>query len=301
MSEDHTKEVFEENKILRQEVNVTREAAEITAQLVIKQFEETEKILHLLEIARDKAEIATQAKSEFLTQMSHELRTPLNSVIGFSNILLRNKNENLLETDITYLKRILDNGKHLLQLINDILDLSKVEAKRVELEIAPVSLNKLIKEILAQLQGYVREKDVELRAKIPPSVSLFETDAGKLKQVLINLVGNALKFTEKGSVTVRVKEDKDNHQPICIDVIDTGVGIPEDRLDVIFDAFEQIETGTAHDYRGTGLGLAISKSLCQAMGFLLEVESQEGKGSTFSIILNTSKENASRDAVDLVE
>ncbi len=235
--------------------------------------------------AKNEAEEANRAKSEFLSGMSHELRTPLNSVIGFANVLRKNKGGNLRERDLNYAERILSNGKHLLGLINDILDLSKIEAGKMRVERTPVALDALVQETLSELQGAVHGKDVELRAVVPDGVMPLEADRSKLKQVLINLVGNAIKFTERGSVTASVMLDPETGRPARIDVRDTGIGIPPERLSAIFRAFEQAESGTARRFGGTGLGLAISTSLCELMGYRLEVRSSVGVGSVFSVAL----------------
>ncbi|UCH62876.1 MAG: ATP-binding protein [Fidelibacterota bacterium] len=235
--------------------------------------------------AIDEVERATQTKSEFLAKMSHELRTPLNSVIGFTNVLLKNKDQKLGAKDLTYLDKILTNGEQLLALINDILDLSKVEAGKLELEISSVSLDRVVNDTVAQLEGQVRSTDIQLLTQLPAEITLVQTDEAKLKQVLINLVGNAIKFTERGSVTVAVHTNSTTYTPEKIDVIDTGVGIPEERLATIFEAFHQVDSSTSRKFGGTGLGLAISQSLCDLMGYQLAVTSEEGKGSTFSIIL----------------
>jgi signal transduction histidine kinase/CheY-like chemotaxis protein len=231
------------------------------------------------------AEAANRAKSEFLANMSHELRTPLNSVIGFTTILLKNKAGNLRDQDLTFLGRVLDNGKHLLNLINEVLDLAKVEAGRMELELETVALGDLIGPTLAGLEGQLKGKDVRLVSELPPRLAPIDTDPGKLKQVLINLVGNAIKFTARGSVTVRVEADPSDGRPLALDVIDTGVGIPQDKLDNIFEAFQQADASTTRQYGGTGLGLTIARSLCRLMGYEIEVHSSVGHGSMFRVVL----------------
>ncbi len=245
-----------------------------------------------LRLAKEAAEEASRTKSQFLASMSHELRTPLNSVIGFANILLKNKSGNLSPTELNFLDRIQANGRHLLSLINQILDLSKIEARKVELQTGPVALDNLIRETLAQQEGLVRDKPVQLVADVPPRVAPIVTDPDKLRQVLINLLGNALKFTEEGSVTIRLVTRSTDDVPIRIDVIDTGIGIPKDKLGVIFEAFQQAEAGTARKYGGTGLGLTISQALCQLMGYRIEVSSEPGRGSTFSVLLQPPAEPA---------
>ncbi len=237
-----------------------------------------------LRMAKEEAEAANRAKSHFLASMSHELRTPLNSVIGFTNILLKNKEGNLEPKQVNFLNRVLSNGRHLLTLINEVLDLAKIEAGRMELEIEEVDLAGLVRETVQQLEGQVASRDVELRADVPPRLEPVKTDAKKLKQVLINLVGNALKFTEEGEVAVRVSAH--GRTPTDIAVSDTGIGISEERLEAIFEAFQQAEAGTSRKYGGTGLGLAISRSICQLLGYDMSVESEVGEGSTFTIGLS---------------
>jgi PAS domain S-box-containing protein len=244
--------------------------------------------------AVDAAEEASRTKSQFLANMSHELRTPLNSVIGFANILLKNRANNLRPEDLNFLERIQANGKHLLGLINEILDLSKIEAHKIELAVTPVALDELVRETLTQQEGQLRDKPVKLVAELPRRVAPLQTDPQRLKQVIINLIGNSLKFTEQGSVTVRVVTETGTDEPLRIEVSDTGIGIPNDRLGAIFEAFQQADASTSRKYGGTGLGLTISQALCQLMGYRIEVSSQVGVGSTFSVVLSPGMSAAQR-------
>jgi PAS domain S-box-containing protein len=252
-----------------------------------KEVTERVRAQEALAVAKEEAEAANKAKSDFLANMSHELRTPLNSVIGFTNILLKNKGGHFDDKDLGFLQRVLSNGKHLLALINEVLDLAKVEAGRMELVIEKADLAALCVETVQQLEGQAKTKEgqVKLLADVPSNVALVDTDSAKLKQVIINLVGNALKFTHEGSVTVRLELAPDGKTPVAIAVTDTGIGIPQDRLEAIFEAFQQAEAGTSRKYGGTGLGLALSRSICLLMGYDLIVDSELGKGSTFKIVL----------------
>ncbi|MBI2191093.1 MAG: CHASE3 domain-containing protein [Planctomycetes bacterium] len=236
--------------------------------------------------AKEAAEKASQVKSRFLANMSHELRTPLNSVIGFANILMKNKEKHFADRDLQYLERIRDNGLHLLELVNGVLDISQVEAGKTHLEITRVSLDSLIREVLATLEGQTRNKDVSMRLDSPDGLRPFETDERKLRQVLVNLISNAAKFTKKGSVTVRVLAGPETGEPARLDVIDTGIGIPQERLEAIFEAFEQADRDTGRRFGGSGLGLTITRSLCRLMGYRLEVSSEVENGSTFSVIFS---------------
>ncbi|MEM8932948.1 MAG: ATP-binding protein, partial [Acidobacteriota bacterium] len=254
--------------------------------LVAVDVSDLDRALRALEHAKESAEAASRAKSGFLANMSHELRTPLNSVIGFAGLLEKNRGGNLTESDLRYLGRIRDNGRNLLALINDVLDLSKIEAGRLELHHSIIVLPELVQRTVDEIDPSRRENldvVVDLPGDADSSRLTLETDADRLRQVLANLLDNALKFTHEGSVTVRLTTDSMTGAPSLLEVIDTGIGIPVDRQSTIFEAFRQVDAGTDRRYGGTGLGLSISHSLCVQMGFDLRVTSREGKGSTFTI------------------
>ncbi len=234
------------------------------------------------------AEEASKSKSEFLANMSHEIRTPLNSIIGFSKILLKNKHHTLYRQELNLLSRIVANGEHLLTLINDLLDISKIEAGRMELQVETVYLNELIADVEMQIGSQIISKSLILEKEIPNQLQPINTDKSKLKQVLLNLLSNAIKFTEQGTICLRIIVENMSCQPKRIDIIDSGIGIPDEKLNKIFEVFQQADPTISQKYGGTGLGLAISRSLCQLMGYELVVNSKYGQGSTFSIILSES-------------
>ena len=234
--------------------------------------------------AKEAAEASSRAKSDFLASMSHELRTPLNAVIGFAQRLERLPvGATLADRDRLFVERIASNGRHLLAVIDDILDISRIEAGRLDVELAPTDIGTLCAEVVTQLEAAPRAPAVALLLETPDDLAPVRSDSRRLRQVLVNLVGNALKFTAEGSVRVRVVTDTTTHRPTAIEVIDTGIGIPADRLAQIFDKFEQAERGTQRRFGGTGLGLAISRALCDRMGHLLTVRSTAGTGSTFTV------------------
>jgi signal transduction histidine kinase/DNA-binding response OmpR family regulator/CHASE3 domain sensor protein len=246
-------------------------------------FEANQLLLAELRESRDAAEAANLAKSRFLATMSHELRTPLNSVIGFSRLMQADRQGTMSARDLQFLSRIEQNGIHLLALINDILDLSKIEAGKVEVQLAPTDLMALVRDTLEQVGGQPRRSEVELRAELPAAADPVTTDPARLRQVLINLLSNALKFTERGSVTVRVVLMPGAPRVARLEVQDTGIGISEDKQRSIFEAFQQADNTTERKYGGTGLGLTISRSLVEMMGGALTVTSVPGHGSIFAI------------------
>ena len=246
----------------------------------------------IAEEARMKADAANRAKSEFLANMSHELRTPLNSVIGFAHVLLKNKDGTFSPEALDYLRRIMENGRHLLGLINSVLDLSKVEVGGIDIVKTPVQLGPLIVETIAQLAGQAEEKGLRLMTDLPEHIAPLRTDPIRLRQILINLVGNAIKFTHEGHVSIELTCDPHTHSPLRLDVVDTGIGIPRERLSWVFGAFQQVHTGSSRFFGGTGLGLSISNSLAVLLGFQLSVDSEPGAGSTFSVHFVPGSEGA---------
>ena len=227
------------------------------------------------------AELANMAKSEFLANMSHEIRTPLNGAIGMVDLLL---DTTLTEEQHQFATLVRTSGEALLSVINDILDFSKIEAHKLELEILDFDMRVTLEDAAEMLTVKAQEKGLELVCLIAPRVpSLVRGDPGRLRQVLVNLAGNAVKFTQRGCVTIRADlEREDEHSALIrFSVSDTGIGIPADRLDAIFSPFTQADGSTTRKYGGTGLGLTISSQLIKLMGGRIGVESEEGKGSTF--------------------
>lgn len=251
--------------------------------LVLRDVTNQKRAERMLRRALEEAEANSRAKSSFLANMSHELRTPLNSVIGFANILLKKQAEAMPEREVDYLRRIQANGEHLLALIEDILDLSKIDAERMELVREPVDVEELFREVVRMLDLQSRKRGIDIEVDVPQELRPAVGDPRRLRQVLVNLVGNAVKFTREGSVTLRALSDPETGRPLRLEVQDTGIGIPESQLEEIFSPFHQVDGSQARSFGGTGLGLAISRSLCELMGFELHATSQVGEGSTFAI------------------
>ncbi len=239
-----------------------------------------------LDRARLDAESADRAKSTFLANMSHELRTPMNAILGYSEMLMEEAEEMDLDSFTPDLIRIHGAGKHLLALINDVLDLSKIEAGKMELLLEPFDLGELIDDIASTVDPLVTKKRNELAVERCGELGSVKADLTKLRQMLFNLISNAAKFTEDGRITLSVSRSVGaDGDWVAYGVSDTGIGIPADKIDNIFEEFSQADDTTTRDYGGTGLGLAITKRFCEMMGGTIAVESEPGKGSSFTIRL----------------
>ena len=237
-----------------------------------------------LRLSKEEAEQANRFKSEFLANMSHEIRTPMNAILGFAEVLKRGYDRDSRDS-IRYLNTISSSGSHLLNVINDILDLSKVEAGRIEIEIIATPVHSIVHEVVQIMQAKADEKGILLEYKpTAPLPETIETDAGKLKQIITNLIGNAIKFTDKGSVTIdtRLQQGSEN-SVVVIDVIDAGIGMTAEQATSVFTPFTQADSSITRRFGGTGLGLTISKQFAQALGGDISVESEPGVGSTFSV------------------
>jgi len=240
-----------------------------------------------LKAARDEAEAANRAKSEFLANMSHEIRTPMNAILGFTELLRRGFGKSEREST-KYLNTIHASGRHLLALINDILDLSKVEAGRLEVEHIACAPHAIVSQAVLELEVKAREKNIDLAFSAGgPLPQTVKSDPGRLRQILLNLIGNAVKFTEKGGVRIVARLMEGKPERYAIDIIDTGIGIPPEKLAGLFEAFVQADSSITRRYGGTGLGLAISRKLARALGGEVTVTSEPGKGSAFTVMFET--------------
>jgi PAS domain S-box-containing protein len=229
-------------------------------------------------------EYASRMKSEFLASMSHELRTPLNGIIGFTEFLIDEKPGPLRPKQKEYLSDVLNSARHLLQLINDVLDLAKVEAGKMELHPEIFPMRKAIEEVAAVIKGIAQKKRIVVGIEIGAGLDAITLDQHKFKQVLYNLLSNAVKFSDEGGqVDIHVRRLDPHH--LEVQVRDTGIGIKAEDINRLFTEFEQLDSGTARRFEGTGIGLALTKKIVEVQGGRIGVQSEPGKGSVFTVVL----------------
>jgi signal transduction histidine kinase/DNA-binding response OmpR family regulator len=251
--------------------------------------------------AKEISESANIAKSNFLANMSHELRTPLNAIIGYSEILIEDAEDDGNTAIIADLQKISGAGKHLLSLINDILDLSKIEAGKMELFIEKLDVNSVIRDVATTIQPLVQKNNNRLLINYPPESIIMESDLTKIRQILFNLISNASKFTENGNITVDIStETLNNDKLITFAVIDNGIGISPEQMEKLFRNFSQADASTTRKYGGTGLGLALSRKFGQMLGGDITVKSELGKGSTFSLRLPVNSSLNQQDKLQIL-
>ncbi len=268
-------------------------------QVLLRQNRQLEQQQRQIEQQNRELAEASRLKSDFLAMMSHELRTPMNAVMGFSQLLLQGYPDPLNEQQLNMVQRIFDNSQKLLDMLNEVLDFSKIESGRFQLSSANFSLELLVRSTLAELQALALQKDLQLQVDFQLSDSDVCGDEAAIRRIIINLISNAIKFTETGSIVVRVADIEGDR--ILMTVKDTGIGIPAEQLLHIFEPFRQVDQTITRQQGGTGLGLAIIHALVEAMQGTIEVNSTVGEGSEFQIVLprimpdstvNVSKESA---------
>lgn len=265
--------------ILKREVNArTRELRQINSEMEKRIETRTAELARAME----KAQESDRLKSAFLATMSHELRTPLNSIIGFTGILIQRLVGPINDEQDKQLHMVYNSAKHLLDLINDVLDISKIEADQLKVAKEDFDLKEAVEKVVKSSLPLADRKGLALSADIAADVGFIRSDRRRVEQILLNLISNAVKFTEQGFVRVECRKTGGK---TVVSVIDSGIGIKEEHLGILFNAFRQIETGLTRKYEGTGLGLSISKKLAKLLGGDIEVESQWGQGSVFRLIL----------------
>jgi signal transduction histidine kinase len=247
---------------------------------------EKARLLNEADQARDDAEEANETLSHFLANMSHNLRTPLNAIIGYSDMLQEEAEDSDNEEFKEDLERINGAGKRLLSLVNYVLDVAKIETGAMEIDLETFPVHLMVQDVVTTMQTLVENNSNVLEIDCPDSVGSIHTDPTKIKQCLFNLIDNASKFTEQGTISLTVSRDnEDGREWINFAVGDTGIGMTDEQMGRLFEAFAQEEASTTRQFGGTGLGLAITRHFCEMMGGTVLVESEEGKGSTFTMKL----------------
>ncbi len=296
-----------ELKVQQEELQQTNEELEEKANLLEEQKERLENAKVDIENKAREVEVTSKYKSEFLANMSHELRTPLNSILILAKLLSENKSKSLGEKEVDFSKNIYKSSVDLLNLINEILDLSKVESGKMELEIEPTPLKEICDNLTAMFSEVAKNKSIEFECQISEQLieKSLKTDGQRLEQVLRNLLSNAFKFTGKGGkVTLKIQTAaanvrfrnnnlKKNSEVLAFSVTDNGIGIPQDKFGIIFEAFQQVDGSTKRKYGGTGLGLSISRELATALGGEIQLHSEEGKGTTFTFFIPSEFDGSS--------
>jgi PAS domain S-box-containing protein len=257
-------------------------------QTLQREIAERQRVQEKLILAKTAAEAADRAKSEFLATMSHELRTPLHIIIGYMDLVLENAFGGLTDSELSILRRVRRSATELFELITVVLDISRLEAGRLPIESKEVQIPALLAELQEETRGLQEHSALDFVWRVEPNLPAIRTDPGKLKMVLKNLIGNAVKFTEKGRITVAAQNCAGG---VEISTADTGIGIPQEEIVAIFDPFRQGENATGRTYKGTGLGLHIVRRTLTLLGGQIEVESEVGQGSTFRVWVPTDKDS----------
>lgn len=277
----------EELRTTNEELEQQAQALEIQNEVVNNKKIELERVAYTLGQKTEELKLANQHKSEFLAKMSHELRTPLNGLLILSSLLHENKENNLTEQQQQFAQSIYNSGNDLLLLINDILDLSKIEARKLRVFGSKTNLKDSLEQFQTSFKPQAKAKGLEFKLEIDDKIKdlTLYTDRQRMEQIIRNLLSNAVKFTQQGQIVLKAGWSENHSDNIEIDVIDSGIGIPREKLNMIFEAFEQVDGSVSRRFGGTGLGLTISRELAGLLGGKIEISSQEGQGSTFKLTL----------------